>query len=112
MYGIRHILLRKAASAFLLVLLLSIHAIKLLHTHAHESVKTGNNNASDKTAFFKQVSSVCSICQFEFIREATLPDTDIGVRPLFVFSVFKSELNASFYSAPHFYFFHRGPPAI
>lgn len=111
MYGTGYILLRRAASAFLLVLLLSVHSIKLLHTHAHGPVRASDKKTGDNVALSKQFSNVCNICQFEFVREATLPGTDIGLPPLFVFSVLKSELNASFYSAPHFYYFHRGPPA-
>lgn len=110
MHGIRHTLLRKAASAFLMGLLFSIHAIKLLHTHPHESVPIDSTAKNDQVSFLKVALDSCSICQFDFTREASLPDTDIGIRPLLIFSVFNSGLDTCSYSEPRFYFFHRGPP--
>lgn len=110
MYGIKHILLRKFSAAFLMALLLGIFAIQLLHRHSHEAAFSLNIDKSEFAHLSKAEPGLCDICQFEFTREAWLPDTDMGIRPLAVFSVFKSVLNASFYTAPAFFSSHRGPP--
>lgn len=112
MNGIRSILVRRVGSAFLLMLLFSIQAIKLFHSHSHSFYQPAKDRNENNTILLKSISVVCGICQFECTRETELPDPDIGIRPLAVFSVFNSEPGACFYSVPHFYFFHRGPPTV
>lgn len=111
MKGYSAIVFRKWSAGLLLALLLSIQGIKLTHSHAHQGTQSREGIAMNAKGLLKPLTTSCSICQFEFVREATLPNTTIGLEPPVFFRVYYSDPYCSLYSIPHTYFFLRGPPA-
>lgn len=110
MYELRHNNFRRLGAALFGVLLLSIYAVQLLHTHKHDSVGSSFKGEDNYVHLSSPGQEACSICHFEFTREAMLPDLDISIRSLTVFSVFQDRLNAFFYSLSYCFIDLRGPP--
>jgi hypothetical protein len=97
--------INKVFSSVILVLLLLIHSVKLLHTHA------GDNLVADENSVIVKSSADCSICSYQLGKDA-----DDLVYPSFVDHEpqpisFDTQLNSchkfSFYTA----FENRGPPS-
>lgn len=107
-----YITLRRIGSAFLLVLLLSIHVAKSLHTHSEPKLNGETNKVNRDVDIYAPASTVCEICQFECMREADITEADISIQPHYTYSVFEAVLPVCHYSAPHSYYLYRGPPAI
>ncbi len=111
MFKVKHIIFRRIGSAFLTALLLSVYTIQVLHAHPPADSRVRSDNTTDTAYLLKEEPGSCLVCQFEFTREALLPELDTGIRPLAVFSILHDRLGAFFYSVPSSFFHLRGPPS-
>lgn len=111
MHGKTSTVLKSVTAICLMALLLFIHGVKLLHTHDH--------NAGILSASYKQLkgqaaitSAICSICSFEYERDAALPDCTISIQPPVVFLESASEFLFTIPARSLPVIVARGPPAI
>jgi hypothetical protein len=107
--------IKKIAASFLLLLLFSITAIQLSHSHAYNT--TAQEQKKDfvkKDAggiYYKALSeSKCFICEYQLTKDA---DISHSLSPLNYPAVFNNSLPVSYFiilSTAHSVFENRGPP--
>ncbi len=80
MHGRKSTFFRSVAAISLVALLLFIHAVKLLHTHHNSSLHLPVADKAEKV-YMAGDSLICSICDFEYVRDAVAPDCTITIQP-------------------------------
>lgn len=80
MQGRKSTVFKSAIAISLMALLLFIHAAKLLHTHHNNAFLSSATDNTGKT-YIAGASSICSICSFEYVRDAVVPDGTFTVAP-------------------------------
>ena len=110
MHGRKSTLLRSITAIGLVALLLFIHAVKVLHTHHNCSLHLSAAGQTEKV-YMSGGSLICSICDFEYVRDAVVPDCTITIQPPAVELQTNSEFLFTIPAPGVLTIAARGPPA-